>query len=165
MIRLRKTCLLIAVATASVSSCWAQDTGAHTLWAVYLSAGVSATKAKNWPEAEMLYTAAIKQAEADQPSEPYLMIAQYSLGTIYWEQGKQEESSKVFGELKLTLEPAAVRPDLRESADVLTSIGNTFYSEAKAENKDATDKKLAGDALTTAKKRCQSEVPVCTKVF
>jgi len=80
-----------------------------------------------------------------------LMIAQYSLGTIYWEQGRQEEADKVFGAMKLILDPVAVQPDLRESADVLTSIGNTFYSEAEAENKDATDKKLGGDALTTAR--------------
>jgi len=125
--------------------CAAQTPGSSDLWRVYLSAGANATRAKNWPEAETFYTAAIKQAEEDKLPPACLTIASYSLATIYWEQGNQELAKKTLNPLQPVLDPAELRPEIGGSVDALKGLGDFFYSEAEAEKKDAEDKKIDGD--------------------
>jgi hypothetical protein len=152
MMRSRQSGLAALALIAIFSSASAQSAGAHALWRVYFAAGAKASyKDSNWPEAEALYTSAMKQAETESPQEPFLLFAKYSLGTVYWEQGRKDEAVKVFDALSLKLDPAIIHSDIRESVDELMSLGNQFYQEAAADEKDAEDKKLEGDALKASK--------------
>ena len=135
---------------AGISYAHGQSVVGHSLWRVYFLAGESAAKEKNWPEAESLYSAAIKQAEADTPSEPFLKMSRYSLGTAYFEEGRQDDAAKIFNAMDPILDPALATPETRDLADVFESLGNSFYSEGEDETQAASDKKLKDDDLNKA---------------
>jgi hypothetical protein len=147
MTMLTRTCLMGLTAFAAALSCSGQTGLGDIVWRTYLEAGASATLDKSWPEAETFYTAAITQAEHGRSPEPFLTFSKYSLATVYLEEGKQDELQQILKPLNLTLSSAELNPQLRPAIPTLSELGDFFYEEAAAEDKDATAKKLQGDAL------------------
>ena len=140
--------LPLAATMACVGASRAQEPEPGALWSVYFSAGVEATKNNNWPEAEALFAAAAEQAKQHQPAEPYLTFANYSLAVTYYEENRAADSQKIFDSMHPVLDPALVGPDLQQSVDALTAMGNLFYNQAYAANNDPKRKNLTGAALT-----------------
>lgn len=135
---------LIALAAAC---CWGAQTDAGELYRTCLAAGASALEARNWPEAETFFTAAAMQTQTADSKEPYLKIARYSLAATYAEEGKEDDAIRIFKSLKLTLNSDEISQQTRQLVDTLLILANHFYSAATAETKDATNRKLEGDAL------------------
>jgi hypothetical protein len=126
----------------------AQEPNPHALWSVYFLAGAEATKKDNWPEAEALFAAAAEQAQLHRPAEPYLTFAKYSLAVSYYQQGRFTDANRTAAPLTLALDRGTVHPDLQESVDALTALGNLFYNQAQNESNDPKRKDLTGDART-----------------
>jgi hypothetical protein len=151
MVRLSKRCIalvaLIACLTAFTSHALAQTTQHHALWQVYFAAGADAAIDKKWPEAELLYNAAIQQAQSDAPVEPFLTLAEYSLVSVYWEEHREDDAEKLANQLKLSFDAALVTVEVRNASNLLSNLGNAFYNEATAES-DAIKPETKGDELT-----------------
>jgi hypothetical protein len=147
MTTLTRICLMGLTAFAAALSCAAQTGLGDIVWRTYLDAGANATLDKNWPEAETFYTAAVAQAEHGRSPEPFLTISKYSLATIYFEEGKQDQGDQLLKPLTLILSTSELNSQLRPSISTLSGLGEVFYDEADAEAKDATAKKIQGDAL------------------
>lgn len=142
-----KRFFLLCVIALATTNTVAQAPGPYTLWHIYLSAGATAVKEKNWPEAEALFSAAVNQAEQAQSKEPFLVIAKYSLATAYWEEGQKDAAKQVFTSLKPTSNWAGIGAELHQSSSILSALGSEFYEEAESDRKDANDKKLKDQAL------------------
>jgi tetratricopeptide (TPR) repeat protein len=147
MTTLTRTCLMGLTAFAAALSCAAQTGLGDIVWRTYLDAGANAMLDKSWPEAETFFTAAITEAEHGRSSEPFLTISKYSLAAVYVDEGKQDEAQAILKTLTLTLSPAELNPQLRPVVPSLAGLGEIFFDEADAEAKDATAKKIQGDAL------------------
>jgi len=147
MTMLTRTCLVGLAAFAAAAACIAQTGLGDVVWRTYFEAGANAMAAKSWPEAETFYTAAITQAQHARSPEPFLTISRYSLATVYIEEGKEDQAEQILKPLALTLSPDELNPQLRPAILTLAGLGEVFYDEADAEEKDATAKKIQGDAL------------------
>src|SRR5262249_37292621 len=121
-----------------------------TLWEKYMATGAESYDAGRYAEAERVWQAALKEAEAFGPEDPRVAASLSNLGELHRRQGKTTDAEGEFRRaLALVEKPRG--PDDPQVARVLNNLGALLATQGKLADAEA----LFRRALTIREKAAE----------